>query len=291
MKVQKENNYKTVYSIIRYAGGKTKAQKVLSSYIPSNVKKIVSPFLGGGSFELFLNKNRNIEIEGYDIFDYLVNFWNVILNEEKKSQFLKIIRNFEPNRDFYYKKREELLNIYKNNIEINNIYKAVLYFFSHQFSYGPMFLGWPSSVYLKEDVFKKQLKRIENFNSKNFFVGQSDFENVMLKNKKEFLYLDPPYFLSKESKVFKGIYPNSNWAIHHNNFDHKKLCKLLKEHEGGFLLSYNDCPEIREMYKDFDFDFPEWHYSFSQGELRIGLNRKIKENYKKKSHEILIFKK
>ena len=49
--------------------------------------------------------------------------------------------------------------------------------------------------------------------------------------------------------MFKGIYPQRNFPIHHNNFPHNMLKELLTQHKGGFLLSYNDCPTIREYYK------------------------------------------
>jgi DNA adenine methylase len=283
-----KENRKTIYSIIRYAGGKTRAQKILEKYIPKDVKKVVSPFIGGGVFELYLNKYRDIEIDGYDIFDYLVNFWQVILNENTKEKFIKEILKYIPNRDFYYQKREELLDIYKNNKDIDKIKKATLYYFSHQFSYGPMFLGWPSSAYLKEKIFQNKIEKIRDFKVNKFSVKQSDFEAVIKNNPNEFLYLDPPYFLDGDSKVFKGIYPNTNWAIHHKNFNHDLLNKLLKNHKGGFVLSYNNCDDVKEMYKGYEFVYPKWNYSFSSGEKRIGETRKTSDNYNKESHEILI---
>ena len=48
------------------------------------------------------------------------------------------------------------------------------------------------------------------------------------------------YYLDGDSKMFKGMYPNCNFAIHHNNFNHKKMFELLKEHKGGFLITYNN---------------------------------------------------
>jgi DNA adenine methylase len=90
--------------------------------------------------------------------------------------------------------------------------------------------------------------------------------------------------------MFKAIYPNPNFAIHHKGFDHSMLHKLLMEHRGQYILSYNDCPTIREWYKKDKQLFPEWHYSYQQGETRIGKNRKDAgvNDSKKDSHEILI---
>lgn len=34
--------------------------------------------------------------------------------------------------------------------------------------------------------------------------------------------------------------------------EHKELSQLLKNVKGKFLLSYNDCPIVRDLYKDFN---------------------------------------
>lgn len=105
--------------------------------------------------------------------------------------------------------------------------------------------------------------------------------------------MTPPYYLGGKSKTFVGMYPHRNFPIHHKDFDHQKLCSLLKSHNGGFVLSYNDCPEIRKMYSGFEMFSPEWQYTFSQGDTRIGKNRLEKNNgsYIKKSHELIIWRK
>jgi DNA adenine methylase len=90
--------------------------------------------------------------------------------------------------------------------------------------------------------------------------------------------------------MFKGIYPMRNIPVHHNGFPHETLRDLLKNHRGGFILSYNNCPTIREYYKDFQQFFPTWQYTMGQGETRIGKNRKNGNgNHIKESHEIIIF--
>ena len=67
---------------IRYAGGKSKAYKIISEYIPRlpYPSKIISPFIGGGSLESRWASEWGIPVYGYDIFDALVTFWNVLLS-------------------------------------------------------------------------------------------------------------------------------------------------------------------------------------------------------------------
>ena len=71
---ESQNKYKRVsLSPIRYAGGKTLAVGHVVELIPDNVKKIVSPFFGGGSIEIALTKKLGMQVIGYDIFDILCN--------------------------------------------------------------------------------------------------------------------------------------------------------------------------------------------------------------------------
>jgi DNA adenine methylase len=35
-------------------------------------------------------------------------------------------------------------------------------------------------------------------------------------------------------------------------FNHERLCETLKNIQGRFLLSYDDSPKVRELYKDFE---------------------------------------
>ena len=71
---------------------------------------------------------------------------------------------------------------------------------------------------------------------------------------------------------------------------------LLKNIKGKFLLSYNDCPEIRELYEGFSiFDFSRTH-SMAQryeagkkfGELLIG-NYDLYERERSKPQQLTLF--
>ena len=61
---------------IRYAGGKSRAYDFISSYIPfwPRPKRIISPFMGGGSLEVRWSYEMGIEVKAFDVFDVLVNY-------------------------------------------------------------------------------------------------------------------------------------------------------------------------------------------------------------------------
>jgi len=291
---------------IRYAGGKSRAYDFISSYIPfwPRPKRIISPFMGGGSLEVKWAHEMGIQVEAFDVFDVLTNYWQHQIHHPKR--LYDILKGLEPTKEQY----DEIKDILLHWDKVQNMFKdwktdyydrkseslddelgAAYYWFNHNLSYGPMFLGWFSSIYLKkESLYENSIERVRDFNCPNLSVKQSSFDKVIPNYKKDFIYADPPYYMEKseDNKMFKAIYPNSNFALHHLHFDHELLRDQLHSHEGKFLLSYNDCEWVRENYKDFEFKTPEWAYSYGQGETRIGKNKK--NNDPKQSHEILIIK-
>jgi DNA adenine methylase len=309
----KNGTYKRIcISPLRYAGGKSKAIGLILENLPKlKEKKVISPFFGGGSVELCLSQMLEIEVIGYDIFNMLVNFWNVLINH--KDEFVNELAKFDINEEEFTYNRHVLLNYWekikpsdlnyktKNKILLkpedltkldnNIITQAVYYYYNMTLSYGPMFLGWPSSNEINKDKFKRRIEKIKELNFINLQVNCGSFEEVLEKHPNDFLFLDPPYYLDGDSKMFKGMYPNCNFAIHHNSFDHVKLAEILKNHKGGFLMTYNNCSAIRNLYNNCKFEYPEWQYTYGQGETRIGKNRQQASNDNiKESHEIIIIK-
>ncbi|MEO0127213.1 MAG: DNA adenine methylase [candidate division WOR-3 bacterium] len=277
-------------SPLRYAGGKSWAVGYVIERLPDNIHRLISPFFGGGSIEIAVAKELGIEVIGFEIFDILVNYWKIQI--EKPDDLYKELKKLKPDKDTYHWVKGELKKHWKGEIRLAPLKLATYYYFNHNLSYGPGFLGWMSSVYAKEEMYLRLLERVRTFNVKNIQIECASFEEVIPKYKNDFLYCDPPYYLGKDSTLFRGLYPQRNFPIHHNNFNHNLLRDLLLSHRGGFILSYNDSPTIRKWYKDFEIIELPIHYTMGQGETRIGFNRKVKNsNHIKKTQELLIIKK
>jgi DNA adenine methylase len=295
---------------IRYAGGKSKAYNIITEKLPTMPlpERIISPFMGGGSLESRWSSELGVEVIGYDIFDALTNFWNVLLTDS--NGLADKLAELPPTKDKYKEIKEILIqwdytqkmlsewktDHYKRDaITLDDLTAAAYYYHNHNLSYGPMYLGWMSKIYENQDKWDKKVQLIREYKNPKLQVRKGSFDEVIPNHANDFLYLDPPYYLDKDkdNKMLKGMYPNCNIDVHHKGFDHELLRDLLHNHKGNFILSYNNCETIREYYKDFDLYYPEWHYSYQAGETRVGKN-KIKrgvEHSKKKSHEILICKK
>ncbi len=276
-------------SPLRYAGGKSLAVGHVVERIPDNLDRMVSPFIGGGSVEIACANELGIQVQGYDVFDILTNYWKVQL--QSPVELAERISKWKPTKAAYAQVKERLKAHWKAEKRIADpLELAARYWFNHNLSYGPGFLGWMSKIYEEPDRFERLLDKARDFRCPDMRVAHGSFEATIPRHRRDFLYCDPPYYLDGDSKMFRGIYPQRNFPVHHKGFDHERLRDLLYEHEGGFILSYNDCKAIREWYADFRIVEVEWQYTLGQGETRIGKNRieNGTKNHVKASHELLI---
>ena len=72
-------------------------------------------------------------------------------------------------------------------------------------------------------------------------LENEDFETILSRydSPTTFFYLDPPYFDTEDYYPGKIFLPS----------DHRRLADLLFGAEGLWLLSYNLCPEVLELYQ------------------------------------------
>ncbi len=276
-------------SPLRYAGGKSLAVGLVVELLPDDTHRVASPFIGGGSVEVALSRELDLPVEAYDVFDVLCNYWQIQLSAP--GALAHRLRVFQPDRPTFARVKKRLEEHWKKKRELSRHDLAAYYYFNSNTSYGPHFLGWPSDVYLCQERYAKMVDKVEAFKAATLTVKQASFEDSIPRHETDFLYCDPPYYLD-EGKTFVGMYPHRNFPIHHNGFRHERLRDLLLAHKGGFVLSYNDCPIIRDWYSDCHIETPEWQYTFGQGDTRIGENRRERNggSYVKKSHELLIWR-
>ena len=274
---------------LRYAGGKSLAVGYIVEQLPNRLEKLVSPFMGGGAVEIACAKELDIQVCAYDIFDILVNYWQMQLSHG--STLAERLEQWHPTKTQYAEIKTRLKAHWNGESLISDpLELAAHYWFNHNLSYGPGFLGWMSKIYESPERYSRTLQTVRNFRCPNLSVHQGTFEDTLPMHAEDFLYCDPPYYLD-EGKMFKGIYPQRNFPVHHKGFNHELLRDLLHQHKAGFVLSYNDCQTIRQWYTDFRILEVKWRYTLGQGETRIGKNRiENGTGHVKKSHELLIVK-
>jgi DNA adenine methylase len=239
-----EVNY-TVRSPLRYPGGKTRAVEIISRSFPSRIKELVAPFFGGGSIEL-LFAARGVRVHGYDVFRPLVEFWQCLLLE--RDQLANEVEKYYPlSRERFYQLQEQQTK-FPAKLE-----RAAVYYVLNRCSFsGATLSGGMSPGHPRFTL--SSIQRLREFNNPNIWVEKADFEESLARHQHMFAYLDPPYLIDS------GLYGKKGDA--HKDFDHVRLAKILKARR-NWVLSYNDCEDIRELYRGFKIMTPNWKYGMS----------------------------
>ena len=243
-KKQEKRNY--IKSPLRYPGGKSRAVPKILELLPKGIGRLCSPFVGGASIELACASMLGINVYAYDAFEPLVNFWQVLLQDNE--ELVKVINKHYPlTKSRFYSLQKKYFDI-EDRIEM-----AAVFFVLNRASFsGTTLSGGMSPDHPR--FTQSAIEQLREFNIKNFKVEKADFRESMTKHIDDFLYLDPPYFI--EQKLY------GNKGDMHNGFEHETLAKMLKERK-GWILSYNDCKEIREWYKGHHILTPEWAYGMN----------------------------
>ncbi len=86
--------------------------------LPENIKRLVSPFFGGGSIEIAVAKELGIDVIGFDIFDILVNYWKIQIN--KPQELYEELVKLKPTKETYSWVKEELKKHWKGRKNCQN---------------------------------------------------------------------------------------------------------------------------------------------------------------------------
>ena len=244
----------TSRSPLRYPGGKTRATQIIISQFPPETDKICSPFFGGGSVELAL-MNKGVAVFGSDIFSPLVDFWQEVLKDpvELSNKVQK----------YYPLSRSKFYNLQKGYRSLpDKIERAAVFFVLNRSSFsGTTLSGGMSPGHPRFN--QSAIERLRNFRSAGLKVRNVDYKVALRENPKMMAYLDPPYLIASDN-----LYGAKGDA--HKGFNHEELASILRKRD-RWVLSYNDCSEIRELYKYARILKPEWKYGMSNSKKSVEL--------------------
>lgn len=240
-------------SPLRYPGGKTRACKQLYKLIPKDTKIVYSPFLGGGSFELYLC-SMGYQVVAFDNFKPLVNFWEWLLKDTVKLH--DSISKYVGKVDI------SMFNQFKLNIinsSNNSLSDAACFYIVNRCSFSGLTM---SGGFSKESSTKRFTNSIVNRllmfkNISNFKVTMVDF-NESLNGVPEdaFIFCDPPYDI--KSSLY-GISGSMQKDFPHQQF-YNKISKLSNKQ----LITYNNSDIIKERWGSYNISNINWKYGMNK---------------------------
>ena len=227
-----------------YPGGKSRAVQILKQYVPLGVEEMVSPFIGGGSFEIHM-ANCGVRVYGYDAFHHLVNFWKYLL--DKPQELANEVMTHHPASGDDYRRMKAYLC---DEGWYDDPFQAAVYFFIvNRMSFSGLTLtdtGTPKD----HNFSKPSVAFLSSFRCPNLSVEYADYRDILRRNRDKFMYLDPPYMIKRNLYGVDGEL--------HAAFNHNELALMLQQCKTQFLLSYNNCDEIKRLYTGFYIYHHKW---------------------------------
>ena len=239
---------KTSPPLSGWKGGKSRLAKRIIERIPQHIC-YVEPF-AGAAWVLFLKTPSKVEVLN-DLNGDIVRVYRVMKNhpEELARQFENSIIS-----------REEFERYKATPPDcLTDIQRAVrfIYLLKHSFGgnifkggcfgYGtdtpPRATGPSIMARIKQAFERLAAVTLENL----------PFENCIARYDRPhtFFYLDPPYF-GCENSYGRGLFERA---------DFERLAGQLAGLKGKFLLSLNDCPEVRSLFSGFNLEEAQTTYS------------------------------
>tara|TARA_B100001559_G_C16501244_1_gene623458 strand:+ start:3545 stop:4384 length:840 start_codon:yes stop_codon:yes gene_type:complete len=245
--------------LIKWVGGKHKLLHHLLTKFPTTINNYHELFLGGGSVLLGVlsaQENKQITIKGklyaYDSNPVLIGFYKAIQSNWKElyDTIMKIKKAGEKveDKEYYYYIRQ----LY-NSRDDTDMARIAEFVYLNKTCFRGIFrlnksggFNVPHGNYKNPKIadpieFEKVSKSIQNVE----FIC-SDFEDVDIRSKKDFVYMDPPYVPEKKDSFVAYDKVGFTEEKHNALFDKcvKMKCK--------WMMSNSNTEPVREKLKKFN---------------------------------------
>jgi DNA adenine methylase len=246
-------------SPLRYPGGKTRACKIIDNIIMkyfdlTKFDTLCSPFFGGGSFEFYFQNKYRYRLIVSDKFTPLYNFWkqvktnrHILCDELRKIPVVS--------KELFTEYRNTIMDLHNNTLQ-----QAIQYFVINRCSFsGATLSGGFSAEASALRYTQSSINKIQMLDFSNIDVYNYDFEYFITNyiDEKTIIFLDPPYYLEKQSKLY------GNNGDMHEHFNHQLLFDLITT-KNNWIITYNNCEFIRNLYRDYLIIDVNWSYGMNK---------------------------
>lgn len=221
----------SINSFMAWVGGKKALRDEILARFPRNYKRYIEVF-GGAGWVLF-HKPPGNDFEVFNDFNgNLVNLYRCV--REQPDALRNELRYMLNSRlDFEYMK-----GMLHSQAVLPDVRRAAYYYALIRYSYATgtsTFGSQPHAMWNNFPLIESAAGRLQKV-----VIENKDCVKLIRQydRPESFFYCDPPYYNADQYYE----------AVSSDGFDHAGLADALLGIKGKFLLSYNDCPEIRALY-------------------------------------------
>ena len=245
----------------------------MESFLPGEFHEYREPFVGGGSFFIYLKQKRpDLKIWINDLNPELYCFWQQAqIDAENLAHELRLIKKERQDGQELF---DELLQV--NISSLTEFERALRFFILNRITFsGVVESGGYSQLAFQTRFTDSSIDRLAKLGPmlEGIRITQLDYRQLLGEGDLSvFTFLDPPYFKATKSRLY------GKNGILHTSFDHKEFARQMKICSHSWLITYDDSPEIR---KNFSYArIYEW-------ELQYGMNN-YKQGKADKGSELFI---
>lgn len=250
-------------SFISWIGGKKLLRKRILEEFPKQetYNRYVEVF-GGAGWVLF-SSDRHAKMEVYnDVNGNLVNLFKCTKYHPEALQ--KELEYTLMSREQFFDAKEQI-----DIRGLTDIQRAARFYILVKESFGTDLRSFgvrSKNIENAVDYISIISKRLNNV-----VIENQDFERILKTYDKQdaLFYFDPPYYETEK------YYPD-RFALE----DHIRLKNAIDGIKGKFILSYNDCEYIRELYSNYNIISVERSHNLVQGEKKPKYKELLIKNYK-----------
>ena len=237
---------KLVKTPLRYPGGKSRVAELLVDLMP-DFKEYREPFLGGGSVYLTaVQKHPDCKFWINDLYYDLYCFW-----DEAKFDIGSLVDDVRTIRKEYDGRGRELHDKLVAEIPGYGTHdKAVAFFAINRTTFsGTSLSGGYSQESFDKRFTPSSIDRLEKIGPllQDTKITCLDYSELLREpGDGVFIFLDPPYYTATKSALY-----GKNGELH-KGFDHERFAEEVKNCPHKWMITYDNCDYVKEMYKDFN---------------------------------------
>ena len=231
---------KKLNSPIPWVGGKSRLRDSIISLIPDHV--CYAEVFAGAAWVYFGKQPSKVEAIN-DINGDLVNLYQTI--KTKPEEFFEALWYMFPSRQLYQNANTILTSDAEKQI-LTDVERAVLFYYAIRNAFGAKFKGGfayatgrPPKMLIGMDFLIDLRERLAKT-----YVENLSFERFIKNYDRPdtFFYCDPPYVVADKRDHYQFVFDEEK---------HHQLHDSLAKAKGKWLLSYDDAPLVRSLYKCF----------------------------------------